>query len=75
MIDLQKLKHEWKTFALAVVTTAGGIYETIAPSGYDLSVYVPEKYRPMVVPAIGVSFLLLRRYKPEPEKVDVVDTK
>lgn len=75
MIDLKKLKHEWKTFALAVTTFAVGTWDAVAPSGYDLSVFVPEKYRPMVVPAIGVSFILLRRYKPEPETHDVVDTK
>lgn len=63
MIDIQKLRHEWKTFALAVVTTLGGVYEAVAPSGYDLSVFVPEGYRPYVVPAVGISFLLLRKYK------------
>lgn len=63
MIDYQKLKHEWKTFALAVATVLGGTYEAVAPSGYDLSIFVPEKYRPYVVPAIGISFLMLRQYR------------
>lgn len=69
MIDLQKLRHEWKTFALSCVVTVGGIWDTAAASGYDLTPIVPEKYRPVAVPAIGISFLLLRKYS------NVVNTK
>lgn len=63
MIDGKKLKHEWKTFALAVTTAGVGIWDAVAPSGYDLSVFVPEHYRPYVVPAVGISFIILRKYK------------
>lgn len=62
MIDFQKLRHEWKTFALAVLVAVGGIWDTIATSGYDISPIIPEKYRPYAVPVIGISFLLLRKY-------------
>lgn len=72
MIDFQKLKHEWKTFALACVTTVIGIWDTAVSANYDLSPIIPEHYRPLAVPAIGISFLMLRKYK---EKSDVADTK
>lgn len=62
MVDFQKLKHEWKTFSLAVITSVIGIWDTAASSGYDLSPIIPEKYRPYAVPAIGISFLMLRRW-------------
>jgi hypothetical protein len=68
MIDFQKLKHEWKTAALAGVTTLVGLHDLIATSGYDLTPFVPEQWRPYVIPLIGVSFLLLRRWTDVPNK-------
>lgn len=62
MIDLHKLRQEWKTFALACVVTVGGVWDTVAASGYDLTPIIPETYRPYAVPTIGISFLLLRKY-------------
>lgn len=62
MIDLHKLRTEWKTFALAILTSVIGLWDTIANSGYDISPIIPDKYRPVAVPCIGISFLLLRKY-------------
>lgn len=58
-----KLKREWKTFALAVTTTIVGVWEVARDSGYDLSPIVPEKYRPYAIPGVGIAFLLLRKWK------------
>lgn len=63
MIDVSKLRREWKTFALAVTTTAVGCWDAAAGAGYDLSPIIPDKYRPYAVPAIGLSFLALRKWK------------
>jgi hypothetical protein len=68
VIAWDKLKHEWKTFAFGVLTTAVGAWDCLAPSGYDLSVFIPEKYRPYAVPAIGVTFLLLRQYRHQKDR-------
>lgn len=73
VVDLQKLKHEWKTFSLAMITSAVGIWDTAASSGYDLSPIIPDKYRPYAVPAIGISFLMLRRWTNKKDK-NVADT-
>lgn len=62
MIDFHKLRQEWKTFALACLTSIIGIWDTVASSGYDITPIVPDKYRPVAVPCIGISFLLLRKY-------------
>jgi len=72
---LTKLKREWKTFSLAVLTTAVGAWDVASTSGYDLSPIVPEQYRPYAVPAIGISFLLLRRYTDRKTVTEVVETK
>jgi hypothetical protein len=69
---LTKLRHEWKTAAFGVVTTLVGIHDLASAGGYDLSPIIPDQYRPYAVPAIGISFLALRRWKnkndPEPEQ-------
>jgi hypothetical protein len=62
MIDLKKLRHEWKTFGFAILTSVVGIWDTAASSGYDLSPIIPEHYRPYAVPVIGISFIALRRW-------------
>lgn len=63
MVDIQKLRREWKTFALAVVTFSVGCWDAASTAGYDLSPIIPDKYRPYAVPAIGLSFLALRKWK------------
>lgn len=69
---LDKLKREWKTFSLAVAASAVGIWDMAVASGYDLSPIIPEDYRPYAVPAIGISFLLLRKWSsPKPKDEDV----
>lgn len=70
MISWDKLRHEWKTFAFGVLTFVVGVWDVAAPSGYDLSVFIPEKYRPYAVPAIAIIFLCLRQYKHQVEHVE-----
>jgi hypothetical protein len=60
---LEKLKREWKTFALAVVTIAVGTWEAAVTLGYDLTPLIPETWRPYAPPLIGVTFLALRKWK------------
>lgn len=60
---IQKLKREWKTFSLAVVTIAVGTWEAAVMSGYDLTPLVPEKWRPFAVPGVGLAFLILRQWR------------
>jgi hypothetical protein len=72
---IDKLIREWKTFALAVATTGVGVWDVASSSGYDLSPIVPETYRPYAVPAIGISFLLLRKYTDNKKVSETVETK
>lgn len=62
MTWFEKLKNEWKTFALAVGTTVVGFWDSLSAFGYDYSPVIPEEYRPYVIPAIGLGFLALRKY-------------
>lgn len=59
----EKLKREWKTFALAIVTIALGTWEAAVAVGYDLTPLMPEAWRPFAPPLIGVLFLALRQWK------------
>lgn len=59
---LQKLRKEWKTFALALATTLVGFHDTLVMSGYDWTPIIPEQYRPYAIPVIGLSLLALRKY-------------
>ena len=70
MIDFQKLRREWKTFALAVATIALGTWEATRALGYDLTPLLPEQWRPLALPVVGVSFLALRQWKDYTEKKD-----
>lgn len=63
MIDLQKLRHEWKTFFLSISTFAVGVWEAARADGYDLTPLIPEKYKPFAIPGVGLAFLLLRQWK------------
>lgn len=72
MTVFEKLKHEWKTFALAVAVSAGGLYDAAVKAGYDLTPLVPEKYRSYIVPIVGIAFLALRQWKPKKDE-DVFD--
>lgn len=65
----EKLKKEWKTFALAVATTAIGLWDVVAGYGYDYSQIINEKYRAFVIPAVGIGMLLLRKYTTEKKDV------
>lgn len=64
---LQKLKQEWKTFTLALVTTAVGAWQFAVDQGADwtnLLGWVDDKYRSALYFLIGMGFLFLRRYLP-----------
>ena len=64
MIDLEKLKREWKTFAVAVVGTIVEVYDALITSGQvELPPLFPEHYRPWVGPLTLVLMLLLRKWK------------
>jgi hypothetical protein len=63
----QKLKREWKTFMLAVMTTAAGAWELAAQMGADLPSLlqqVPEPYKSGALFVVGFLFLALRKYTP-----------
>lgn len=57
-----KLKAEWKTFALAISTTVIGIWDIVASYGYDYTTLIKDDYRKYVIPALGISFLALRKW-------------
>lgn len=63
MIDFQKLKHEWKTFALQVGGLLLGFHEAAINAGADWTPFVPEDYRPYVLPVVMTLSLALRQYK------------
>lgn len=60
---ITKLRNEWKTFALAIVTIAVGTWEAAIMSGYDLTPLIPERWRPYAVPGVGLAFLILRQWR------------
>jgi len=68
----EKLKREWKTFSLAVVTILIGTWEAASTAGYDISPLIPEKYRAYAIPVIGILFLALRQWRDYKAK-DVAD--
>ena len=62
-----KLKREWKTFVLAVVTTAAGAWEFAVANGADLPnllSWVPDQYKSGALFIVGLLFLALRKYTP-----------
>lgn len=63
-MDWQKLKHEWKTAALAVATSLVGIWDAGA-SAFDWTPIVPDQYRQYVPLTLGMLFLVLRRWTPQ----------
>lgn len=68
-IDFQKLKHEWKTFVLAVVTTAAGAWQFAVANGASLPnllSWVPSEYQSAAFFVVGFSFLALRKYTDSP---------
>lgn len=60
---LEKLQHEWKTFVLQLGSLALGVHEAAIEAGADWTPFIPEKYRPFVLPVVMTLSLLLRRYK------------
>lgn len=62
MVDFQKLKHEWKTFALQLGSLGIGLHEAAIDAGADWTPFVPETYRPYVLPTVMTLSLALRRY-------------
>jgi hypothetical protein len=77
MIDFQKLKREWKTFALGVATSIVGLYDVVVEVartyGYDYTQLIKAEYRLYVVPAVAVAFLALRKWTSTPIEKDDVD--
>lgn len=65
MIDFDKLRHEWKTFAVQLIALGIGLHEAAIESGQDWTPFIPEKYRPYALPILATLSLTLRRYKPQ----------
>lgn len=63
MIDFEKLKHEWKTFALQLGSLAIGLHEAAIEAGADWTPFIPEKGRPFALPVVMTLSLALRQYK------------
>jgi hypothetical protein len=65
VIDFKKLRHEWKTFVLAIAATAGGAWQFAVASGAsipDLLAFVPPEYKSLSFFLLGMMFLILRKY-------------
>lgn len=62
-IDLDKLKHEWKTFALNLAGVALGLHEAACQAGVDWTPFIPEKYRPYAIPVFATLSLALRQWR------------
>lgn len=60
---LLKLQHEWKTFVLQLGSLAFGLHEAAIEAGADWTPFIPEKYRPYVLPIVMTLSLAFRRYK------------
>lgn len=64
-IDFAKLRREWKTFLLAIVTTAVGAWQFAVVNGASLPnllSWVPAEYQSGVLFIVGILFLGLRKY-------------
>lgn len=67
-IDFQKLRREWKTFLLALLTTAAGAWQFAVVNGASLPnlfSWVPDQYQSAVLFVVGILFLGLRKYVDE----------
>jgi hypothetical protein len=61
MIDFQKLKREWKTFAWAVASTILEVQIYLNPD--VLVQWLGEQYSGLVHMLVPIGFLLLRKWK------------
>lgn len=62
-IDFQKLKREWKTFAVAVVGFILETYDALVVTGMiDLPKLFPDHLQPYVGPTALFLMLVLRKY-------------
>lgn len=65
---LAKLRAEWKTFSLGIVTVLVGAYDAFVASALDITPIIPDQYQKYAPLVIGVLFLALRKYKEYQEK-------
>lgn len=82
-IDFRKLRHEWKSFAVAVCAIFIGLYDGIISAALDWTPFIPERWRPYAPFIVGFAVLLARRWvdrqdvaapvQPPPEPSDVSD--
>jgi hypothetical protein len=64
MIDWQKLRREWKTFALAIAGIILEIYDALIVTGLiDLPAVYSDEIRPWMKPAFLIGMLLLRKWR------------
>jgi hypothetical protein len=65
----EKLKVEWKSFALQVSLLVAAAWELAAEMGADLPSmfsFLPEKWKAPGLFAFALAMLLVRRYSPTP---------
>lgn len=63
----QKLKREWKTFALQVSLFIASAWELASSMGADLPSlfsFLPETWRPWFLFGFAAAMLLVRKYSP-----------
>ena len=60
---LEKLKREWKTFAVAALSAVVFGYDALVANGIDYMPLIPDDYKKYAAFAIPVVMLTLRRYK------------
>lgn len=59
---IERLKHEWKTFAVGVISATVFGYDALIANGIDFTPIIPEQYRAQAGFAVACLMLFLRRY-------------
>lgn len=55
----EKLKG-WKTVLFGVAVAALGTWDALSASGFDITPFIPEAYRPIAISVIGLAVVTLR---------------
>lgn len=75
MIDWAKLRHEWRTFVLAVAATLVSAWDIIVSNGLDYRPLIPHRYDAWVGFGLPLAMLMLRRWRNYERGKNVVDTR
>jgi predicted amidophosphoribosyltransferase len=65
----EKLKREWKTFTVALVTAVVFAWDALIAQGFDFAQLISDKYRAWFGLAMAMLMLALRKYT-DPQKDD-----